>query len=38
MRDGAVVAAGSASADVPPRALAGGNPARIIRQNVTWVE
>lgn len=35
--EGAVVAAGSVvTKDVPPHALAGGNPARVIKENVTW--
>lgn len=35
--DGAVVAAGSVVVgDVPPRALVGGNPARVLREGVTW--
>ena len=34
---GAVVAAGSLVVhDVPPRALVGGNPARVLREGVTW--
>lgn len=35
--DGAVVAAGSVVAsDVPSRALVGGVPAKVIKENVTW--
>jgi acetyltransferase-like isoleucine patch superfamily enzyme len=37
--DGAVVAAGSVVVhDVPARALVAGNPARVVRQDVTWQE
>ena len=35
--DGAVVAAGSVvTADVPSRAVVAGNPARVVREKVTW--
>lgn len=37
--DGAVVAAGSVVvSDVPARALVAGNPARVVREDVTWTE
>jgi len=35
--EGAVVAAGSVvTKDVPPHCLAGGNPARVLSEDVTW--
>ena len=37
--DGAVVAAGSVVVqDVPARALVAGNPARVVREDVSWQE
>ncbi len=37
--DGAVIAAGSVvTKDVPEGALVAGNPAKVIRENVTWAE
>ncbi len=37
--DGAVVAAGAVVVhDVPARALVAGNPARVVREDVTWTE
>lgn len=35
--DGAIIAAGSVvTKDIPPRCLAGGVPAKVIRENVEW--
>jgi acetyltransferase-like isoleucine patch superfamily enzyme/coenzyme F420-reducing hydrogenase beta subunit len=35
--EGAIIAAGSiVTKDVPPRSIAAGNPAKVIRQNITW--
>jgi len=35
--EGAVIAAGSVvTKDVPPNCLAGGNPAKVIRENIYW--
>lgn len=37
--DGAVIAAGSVvTKDVPPRSLAAGIPARVIKENVEWAQ
>lgn len=36
--DGAVIAAGSVVVkDVPPAALVGGNPAKVLKENVYWI-
>ncbi|EKY6592950.1 acyltransferase, partial [Escherichia coli] len=35
--EGAIIASGSiVTKDVPPRTLVAGNPARVIKENVTW--
>lgn len=35
--DGAVIAAGAVvTKNVPPRCLVGGNPAKVIKQNIIW--
>ena len=35
--EGAIVAAGSVvTRDVPPHSLAAGNPARVIKENISW--
>ncbi len=35
--EGAVVAAGSiVTRDVPPKALVGGNPAKVLKENIYW--
>lgn len=37
--EGAVIAAGSVvTRDVPKRALAAGNPAKVVKENVSWKE
>lgn len=35
--DGAIIAAGAVvTKDVPPHCLVGGNPGRVIKENITW--
>jgi acetyltransferase-like isoleucine patch superfamily enzyme/coenzyme F420-reducing hydrogenase beta subunit len=37
--DGAIVAAGSVvTKDVPSKSIVGGNPAKVIKENITWGE
>ena len=37
--EGAIVAAGAVvTKDVPPHSIAAGNPAKIIKQNISWRE
>lgn len=36
--NGAVIAAGAiVTGDIPPKCLAGGNPAKIIKENIEWI-
>ncbi len=36
--NGAVVAAGSiVTKDVPPKVLVGGNPAKVIKEDIYWI-
>lgn len=36
--DGAIVAAGSVvTKDVPPKCLVAGNPAKIVKENISWI-